>query len=141
MTQSNFFERALKLAAKAASHNEIPIGAVLVKDGKIISGAFNQTEKRGSFLAHAEMICIEKANRKLRTKYLDGCELYITLEPCKMCETAAKLCRIESIHYLLASKKFGRKGPGYRNLRRRAYLGAMREQSAALLADFFQRRR
>ena len=91
--RSKFFLAALREAKKADKKNEVPIGAILVKEGKIISKSFNETEKRNSFLAHAEMLCIEKACKKLRTKYLNNCELYITLEPCQMCFAAAKLSR------------------------------------------------
>lgn len=138
---TEFFREALKLAQKAASKNEVPIGAVIVKDGKIIARAFNSTERHNTFTAHAEMICLQRASRALKTKYLEGCQLFITLEPCKMCETAARLCRIESIHYLLHSEKFGKSGKGYRKVPRKAHFGAMRDESAKLLADFFQRKR
>jgi tRNA(adenine34) deaminase len=86
MNKLFFFGEALKLAKRAGARDEIPIAAVLVKEGKIIARAYNQTEKKKSFLAHAEILCLQKAAKFLKSKYLDGCSLYITLEPCKVCE-------------------------------------------------------
>jgi tRNA(adenine34) deaminase len=135
------FRLALKEAAKAAARNEVPIGAVLVKDQKVISKAHNATEKEGHFLAHAEIICIRKAAKKLGTKYLNGCELFITLEPCMMCISAAKLSRIESIHFLISSEKFGVNGKAYKNVSINAVASDLADDARKLLKDFFSKKR
>ncbi len=136
-----FFKKAIREAKKAYDQDELPIGCVLVKDGKILAFAFNRTEARSSFFAHAEMLCMEKASRKLKTKYLVGCELYVTLEPCRMCQFAAKLSRIESIHYLLPSESFGSKGKAYRRLRIKRHANEFQNESLRLLKSFFQKKR
>lgn len=138
---TKFFLEALKEAKKAAEKNEVPIGAVLVKDGKIIARACNQTERRGQFFAHAELLCLERASKKLRSKYLVNCELYVTLEPCRMCRYAAALSRIASIHYLLSSKKFGARGPGYSKSSIRRHRHALSNETLSLLQSFFRTRR
>ncbi len=137
-----FFEVALRQAKKAAKQNEVPIGAVLVNQGRIISTAFNKTESQGSFLAHAEMLCIQKATKNLKTKFLNNCELYITLEPCLMCFTAARLSRIKAIHYLAASPKFGRKGRAYfKTIIKKSRRKELTQQAVGLLSSFFETRR
>jgi len=108
--QTGAFEECTRLAELAAQADEVPIGVVIVKDGKIISGAHNETEKQSNFLAHAEMIAIERATKFLHTKYLNDCDLYSALEPCPMCLAAARLSRIKSIFYLVSSEKFGADG-------------------------------
>ncbi|MGA0163256.1 MAG: nucleoside deaminase [Bdellovibrionota bacterium] len=142
MNKSEVFERVLELSLQAASLNEIPIGAVVVKDGEIISAAHNETEMRKSFVAHAEMIAIEKASKKIGSKYLNDCELFVSLEPCAMCLHAAKLSRITTIHYLLKSEKFGAEGRAYfktnsHNFEEKS-LGIKQQE---LLAHFFKAKR
>ena len=82
---SKFMEVALKEAKKAYKLNEVPVGAVIVKDNVIISKAYNLREKNNSSLSHAEILCIKKACKKLGTWRLEGCDMYVTLEPCAMC--------------------------------------------------------
>lgn len=138
---NKFFKAALVEAHKAFKKNEVPIGAVIVRHQKIIARAHNLTEKKGNFLAHAEILCIEKASKKLKTKYLKDCEIFITLEPCRMCEAAASLSRIESIYYLVGSEKFGATGKAYKQI----YLSEQKlessEESRKLLQDFFKKKR
>jgi tRNA(adenine34) deaminase len=131
----------LKAARRGLRAKEIPIGAVLVKSGEVISTAHNSTEKRNLFLAHAEMLCIEQATKKLKTKFLYDCELYVTLAPCKMCLAAARLSRIKSIHYLAPSKKFGSRGPGYFKTRLVRSRSQLTQQAIDLLRDFFKDKR
>ncbi len=90
---------ALRLAKEAASEGEIPVGAVIVKDGKIIAEGKNCREKQNSVLGHAEIVAIENACKKLGTWRLDGCELYVTLEPCPMCAGAIINARISKLVY------------------------------------------
>jgi len=141
MTKDHFFERALAMARSAASRDEVPIGAVLVKDGKILSEQANRTEELDRFTAHAELLCIEEATKKIGSKHLLGCELYVTLEPCQMCLHAAKLSRIQSIAYLLPSEKFGSSGIGYFSTESSLHDSALKTDSLALLQNFFQKKR
>jgi tRNA(adenine34) deaminase len=138
---NDFFSQCLQLAEQAAERGEVPIGAVIVKDGKVIASSANQTESEMSFTAHAEMLCLKQASQVLQTKYLEGCELYISLEPCLMCVTAARLSRIDAIHYLIASEKFGAQGPGYRDIKLELHDLKESEESRRLLRRFFEARR
>ena len=95
-----------KLANYADRIEEIPIGAIIVKDNKIIAGAFNSMEKEQSSLAHAEIKVIKIAQKKLKNWRLDGCELYVTLEPCLMCSGAIHFSRIKKVTFLLNSNDY-----------------------------------
>jgi len=135
------FAVTLQQAKKAFAKDEVPIGAVIVKDGRIIARSYNQTESKNSFLAHAEMLAIHSATKKLKSKYLTGCELYVSLEPCMMCRVAAKLCRIEAVHFLLPSEKFGKRGPGYRRIKIRQKKSSLTQHAKEILQSFFLNRR
>ena len=91
-------KEALKEAQKAYNKEEIPVGAVIVKDGKIIARAHNLRESKHSSIAHAEILAIEKANKKLGAWRLENTEMYITLEPCMMCMGAIINSRIKKIY-------------------------------------------
>ena len=95
---NKFMNEALKEAKKAYKKLEVPVGAVIVKDGEIISKAHNLRETKLSPVAHAEILCIEKACKKLKTWRLDGMEMYVTLEPCPMCAGALIQSRIKKIY-------------------------------------------
>lgn len=92
---------AFKEANKALKNKDIPVGSVIVKNNKIISKSYNKKEKYGNSLYHAEILAINKACRKLKTKNLYGCELYVTLEPCMMCYYAIAESRIEKVYYMI----------------------------------------
>lgn len=98
---------ALKEAKKAYKKLEVPIGAVIVKDGKIIAKAHNLREKKQSSLAHAEILAIKKACEKLESWRLDGAELYVTLEPCAMCAGAITQARIKKVYFGAKDEKNG----------------------------------
>lgn len=101
----NKFEiEMLKLAKHAYKLGEIPVGAVVVKDDKIIAKGFNKREKKQIATKHAEIVAIEKACKKLKSWRLDGCEIYVTLEPCPMCAGAIANARISSLHYATEEK-------------------------------------
>ena len=100
---------ALKEAQKAFDADEVPIGCVIVKNGKIIARAYNQKEKYKNPLKHAEMIAIEKACKKLGDWRLDDCELYVTVEPCIMCAGACLNARIKKVIF----GAYDRKGGGF----------------------------
>lgn len=97
----DFLDLAFFYAEKANSMNEVPIGAVIVKNNEVISYGFNQKEKNGSVLAHAEMIAIEEASKKMNNWRLDDCDIYVTLDPCPMCASAIKQSRIKNVYSAL----------------------------------------
>ena len=93
-----YLKEALKEAQKAYKKLEVPVGAVIVKEDKIIARAHNLRETKNNALAHAEIICINKACKKLGTWRLEGCKMYITLAPCQMCMGAIKQARINEVY-------------------------------------------
>ena len=95
--KEKYMKAALKEAQKAYNLLEIPVGAVIVKNGKVISKAFNKKNKSNKVKDHAEILAIDKANRKLHNWRLEDCEIYITLEPCPMCASAIEQARIGRI--------------------------------------------
>ncbi len=97
--QIKFMKKAIEQAKKALTADEVPIGAVIVKDGKIIARAFNQMEKTQLATAHAEILAIQKACKKLKSWRLDGADLYVTLEPCPMCAGAIVNARISNVYF------------------------------------------
>lgn len=99
-----YMEIAYKEAKKAKKHNEIPVGAVIVKENKIISKAHNKREKTKKITDHAEIIAINKAGKKLKSWKLIDCDIYITLEPCNMCLEAIKQSRINNIYCAVSQK-------------------------------------
>ena len=94
-----FMKMALKEAKSAYEEEEIPIGAVIVHNNKVISKGHNQSQRLNDATAHAEMIAITSAQNKLGSKYLNECELYVTLEPCMMCSGAIHLSKINKVVY------------------------------------------
>ena len=96
---NKFMEEAIKEAQKALKNQEVPIGAVIVKENKIISRGFNKREHKKNSLLHAEIVAIEKACKKLKDWRLEDCEIYVTLEPCPMCAGAILNSRIKKIYY------------------------------------------
>lgn len=98
-----FIDLALNEAKKAFDLNEVPIGAVIVKDGKIISQAYNLKNSSNSIISHAEIIAIQKAEKILNNWRLDGCDIYVTLDPCPMCASAIKQARIDNVYSCLSN--------------------------------------
>ena len=101
--KQEFMNLALKYAKCAYDNDEVPIGAVIVKDGKVISYAFNTKEKDHSVFSHAEILAIKKAEEVLNNWRLDGCEMYVTLDPCPMCASAIKQSRISIVYSALTN--------------------------------------
>ncbi len=97
MNDEKYMDIALLEAKKAYKKEEIPVGAVIVKNGKVISKAYNKKNKSNKVKDHAEILAIDKANRKLRNWRLEECDIYITLEPCPMCASAIEQSRIKRI--------------------------------------------
>lgn len=144
MTDKEAMQTALSLASEAAAEGEVPVGAVIVKDGVMIACGRNRRETKKSALAHAEIEAIENACRALGGWRLSGCTLYVTLEPCPMCAGAIVNARIDRVVYAAADDKAGACGTktdlfavGF-NHRPTVERGLMEEESAALLRTFFQ---
>ena len=96
---NKYMDIAIKEAEKAYKKGEVPVGAIIVKDGKVIAKAHNTKETKRCAVNHAEILCIIKASKKLKTWHLDNCEMYVTLEPCMMCTGSIILSRIHAIYY------------------------------------------
>lgn len=96
----DYFRICILLAEKALKKEEVPIGAVIVQNNKIISKAFNLRETLKDITAHAEILAIKKASKKLDNWNLSDCDLYVTLKPCTMCESVIKQSRIRNVFYL-----------------------------------------
>lgn len=102
-----YMELALKEAYKSYKKGDVPVGAVIVKNGKIIAKAHNLKEKKHNPLMHAEIIAINKASKRLKRWRLDDCELYVTMEPCMMCTGAIIQSRIKKVYYSIENHDFG----------------------------------
>ena len=100
-------KQALILARRAASHDDVPIGAVIVRDGKIIARGENRVQQSQNPTLHAEIVAINRACRKLGQKFLDSCDIYVSLEPCAMCATAISFARIRHIYFAATDEKGG----------------------------------
>jgi len=147
-SHEHYMKAALKEAQKAADKLECPIGAVLVCDDKIIARAHNLRETKPSALAHAEILAIEKATKKLKSWRLEDCDLYVTLEPCPMCAGAIVQSRIRSVFFGAYDYKAGAAGsvcnlfePGMFNHDVAVVGGVMQEECADILSNFFRRLR
>ncbi len=100
-----YFEMAYKEAKKGYRLNEVPVGAVIVKNDRIISKAHNKRIKNNLVLSHAEVLCILKANKKLKDWRLNNCDLYVTLKPCEMCAKIINESRIRNVYYMLTKNE------------------------------------
>ena len=94
----DFMQEAIKQARIAGRHGEVPIGCVIVKDNKIIAKGYNQRERKRNCLWHAEVVALNRACRKLKSWRLNGCEMYVTLEPCQMCMGAILNARLQKVY-------------------------------------------
>lgn len=106
MNDDKYMKEAIKQAKKALLKDEVPIGAVIVKDGKIIARGYNLRETKQQVTKHAEIVAIEKACRKLGTWRLENCDMYVTLEPCVMCSGAIINARIQTVIYGASEKRW-----------------------------------
>lgn len=139
---------ALDLAAEAAHAGEVPVGALVVRDGVVIATGVNAMRGRNDPTAHAEIVAIRDAAEKLGTPRLDGCDLWVTLEPCAMCAGAIAHARIARLYYAAADTKGGGVEHGARvfshatcHHRPEVYPGIGETEAASLLQDFFAARR
>lgn len=129
-------ELAIKQAKKAYKKGEVPVGAVIVKDGKIISKAYNLVEKKKNATLHAEIIAISKASKKLKNWRLIDCEMYVTLEPCSMCMSAIELSRIKKLYFLIEKdKEISIKKDKY------SHIEYKNDEYLNLIQSFFKKRR
>ncbi|MBP3545215.1 MAG: nucleoside deaminase [Alphaproteobacteria bacterium] len=141
--------QAIVLAKRAFLHDDVPIGAVIVRDGKVVARGENQVQLRKNPTLHAEIVAINRACKKLGTKFLDNCDIYISLEPCAMCATAISLARIKNIYFAATDEKGGGITSNARIYETDKHLWKPNvyqtheyaEQSAQLLRDFFATRR
>ena len=108
--KEKYMKKALEQAKKAYNKLEVPVGAVIVKDGKIISSAYNQKETKYDTTKHAEILAIQKASKKLKSWRLIDCEMYVTLEPCPMCAGAIIQSRIKRVYFGVSDEKTGAVG-------------------------------
>lgn len=142
--EEKFMLEALKEAKKAYEKEEIPVGAVIVKDGKIVAKAHNLREKRESAIAHAEILAIEKANKKLDSWRLVDCDMYVTLEPCTMCMGAIISSRIKNLYIGALDSKTGACGSfvdlsQYKfNHTVNIFKGILQDKCEYILKDFFK---
>lgn len=143
-----FLRNALDLAREAAKRNEVPIGAVVVREGTIIAAATNRTIRDQDPTAHAELLAIREASAKLDRWRLDDCTLYVTLEPCAMCAGAMVLARLKRVVFGAWDEKAGMAGSvgdllrhPRLNHRPEVRAGVLGDECAALLEDFFRAQR
>tara|TARA_Y100000746_G_scaffold69470_1_gene57888 strand:- start:878 stop:1327 length:450 start_codon:yes stop_codon:yes gene_type:complete len=137
-----FMGKAIEEAEIALSKGEIPIGAVIVVNDQIIARAHNLTETLNDVTAHAEILAITAAENYLGGKYLDGCTMYVTLEPCQMCAGALYWSRISNLYYAAKDSKRGYKNMGGRlHPKTKTNGGILEHESKELLDKFFITRR
>lgn len=135
---------ALKEAIKALKKDEVPIGAVIVKDDKIIARGHNLRETKQNSLCHAEIIAISKACRKLGNFRLEDCDLYVTVEPCPMCAGAIIQSRIKNVYYGTPDNKYGAVDSVYNifeidsNHKVNSECGILKEECSTIIKDFFK---
>jgi tRNA(adenine34) deaminase len=139
---------ALDRAAAAAEHGDVPIGAVIAREGEVLAAAGNERELRGDPTAHAEILCLQGSANKIAGWRLPGTTLYVTLEPCAMCAGAIALARVERLVFAAADPKTGAAGTvidvfatAVVNHRPAVESGLLAEESGELLRSFFAERR
>lgn len=144
---TGYMHEAIKQAKCAFKEGEIPVGAVIVKEGRVISTAYNRTQEMNDFTYHAEMTVLRDASKTLGAKYLTGCELYVTLEPCPMCAGAILLTRISRVYFGAYDTLNGALGSAYdlslmKNMPKpEIYGGINEEECKELLTGFFRNKR
>jgi tRNA(adenine34) deaminase len=143
-----YMSLALKLAEKAKSKKEVPVGAVIVLNNKVIATGFNMREKKQNALLHAEIVAIDKACKKLKSWRLENCELYVTLEPCSMCAGAIINSRVKKVYFGAYDPKGGACGSVVNLLNNKTFNhnpevvgGIMESECASILTNFFKQKR
>jgi tRNA(adenine34) deaminase len=145
---ASFMDMALNEARAAAERGEVPVGCAIVRSGEVIARARNRTLADRDPTAHAELIAIRQAAAILGSERLDGCDLYVTLEPCAMCAGAVSFARIRRLYYGAGDPKGGAVDNGVQffssptcHHRPEVYGGVGEAEASALLKDFFKERR
>ena len=145
---ASFMDMALEEAHAAGARGEVPVGCVIVRDGAVIASAGNRTLADRDPTAHAEIIAIRAAAASLGSERLDGCDLYVTLEPCAMCAGAVAFARVRRLYYGAADPKGGAVDSGVKffasptcHHRPEVYGGLAAAEAGALLKEFFRERR
>lgn len=145
MEEERFMREAVKQAKKAAALEEVPIGCVIVREGKIIARGYNRRNTKGCTLAHAEMIAIHKASRKLQDWRLEDCTMYVTLEPCPMCAGAILQARIPRIVIGTMNPKAGCAGSILNILQNQRFNhqveqteGVLQQECQQMMQEFFR---
>jgi tRNA(adenine34) deaminase len=148
MAGNNFMAIAMDEARAAGARGEVPVGAVVVLDGEVLAQAGNRTLADKDPTAHAELLAVRAAAKKLGSERLTGCDLYVTLEPCTMCAAAISFARIRRLYYGAPDPKGGAVDSGVRffaaptcHHRPEVYPSVGESNAAALLRDFFKARR
>lgn len=148
MTDTDYMQIALDLARQAAEAGEVPVGALVVKNDEIISQAYNMREAKTSPSAHAEFLAIEEAAKKLKSWRLEGCTVYVTLEPCVMCAGLMHQSRIKKCVFGAKDPKAGALASLYKinedtrlNHNFEVQGGVLETECAQILSDFFKSRR
>ena len=142
-----FMQQALKCAEKAQEKDEVPIGAVIVKDNKIIAKGYNKSISLKDTTAHAEIIAIRKACKRLNNYRLNDCSIYVTIEPCSMCMGALILARIKNLYFGAKDIKAGACGSildiskAKTNHKIKIYSGLLGQDCARIIKEFFKNKR
>lgn len=138
-----FMNEALKQASYAADEDEIPVGAVIVSQNRIIARAYNQTEKLTDVTAHAEILAITSAENHLGSKYLNDCRMYVTLEPCVMCAGALFWSQIGELYFAASDPKRGydQIGTSILHPKTKVFKGILKEKAEEMLHAFFKKLR
>ena len=143
-----YMKKALKQAEKAALIDEVPVGAVIVKNDKIVASSYNTRESKNDALGHAEVNAIRKANKKLKAWRLDGCTIYVTVEPCIMCAGALIQARVDRIVYGTEDFKGGAFGSSInildaKNINHHPEVvgGILKEECSKIIKDYFKNKR
>ena len=141
MEKEDYMRICIDEAKKCKKSQDVPIGAIIVKDGNIISKAHNMREKLNDTCSHAEIIAIHRANKKLRSSRLDGLELYVTKEPCLMCMGAILSAKIKKVYFGVEDKRFGTKDLATNNnFNHKCEIEGeiLKEECENILTDFFR---
>ncbi len=143
-----FIEEAYLLAKSAASGGDVPVGAVVVCDGKVIGRGENRRQRTGDPSAHAEILAMKEASENIGSWNLSGCSLYVTLEPCPMCAGAVIVSRMDNVYFGAFDRELGCCGTLYNlpedermNHRANVYGGIMEDKCSKILTDFFKNKR
>ena len=140
--------RAIELAKESASHDEVPVGVVIVKDDKIIAESGNRKERDNCAVCHAEIVAIKKAAEARGNGWLEDCDMYVTLEPCAMCAMAMIHSRIRHLYFGAYDEKTGAAGSRVNLFEKGLFNhdvevdgGILKEECGALLTEFFRKKR